>query len=292
MTLALLPLWFCWDVSAGSVGGDGGVVLRHGQTQLLADGLVVHLHSGGGGLHVHGGDVGAVDQHVIGHLAGLIADVIVVDGQGGHAAAGADALLAGNHGDLGGQHHVGDELGVRGGGVVGGDIDHVRGGAGRLGDGGHVVGIGEGEALTGIAHLGQIALHLLDLIDGVGLAGAIEHTHGLGVGEQLLDHSGLLVQGSQVAGAGDVPARAARPLVDVQGGGIVGDGGANNGNRVRSGGCSLQGCGGICQDQIHIAGHKAVEIHQHIAVVINLIQDLLEFLGGDDFGYFGIFFVR
>ena len=64
------------------------------------------------------------------------------------------------------------------------------------------------------------------LIDGVGLGGAVQQADRLGIGEQLLDHSGLLIQGSQVGGAGDVAADGAGPVADVQCGGIVGNGGA------------------------------------------------------------------
>ena len=91
------------------------------------------------------------------------AQIIVADGQGSHAAAGADALLAGDHGNTGGHQDVGDGLGVGGGGVVGGDVDHIAAqSAGRLGHGGDVVGVGEGELLVQvIALVGQVGLDRL-----------------------------------------------------------------------------------------------------------------------------------
>ena len=54
-------------------------------------------------------------------------------------------------------------------------------------------------------------------------------------------------------------AGGAGPVVDVQGGAVVGDGGAQNGNVGGGGGGSLQRGGGVGQDQIHIVGHEAVD---------------------------------
>lgn len=70
-----------------------------------------------------------------------------------------------------------------GGGVVGGDVDDVGAVTGALGDGGQVVHIGEGKVGAGVAHAGEGLGDHLHLIDGVGLAGAVEQAHVLGVGE-------------------------------------------------------------------------------------------------------------
>ena len=215
---------------------DGRVVLGNGDVQGLAVGGVVHLGDVGGGLHGHGGDVSLALEDLHGHLTGDGAQLIVVDGEGGDAAAGADALLTRNHGDTGGQDHVGDGLGVLSGLVVGGDVDDIGGVAGGLGHGGDVVAVGEGEGSAGVAHVGEALGHLIHLILAVGLGGAVQQAHGLGVGEELLQHGGLAVQGSEVGGAGDIAAGGAGPAVHLQGGGVVGDGGAQDGDVAGGGG--------------------------------------------------------
>ena len=74
--------------------------------------------------------IGAVHQDIIGHLTGFVADVIVADGQRGHAAALADALLTGDDGSAGVQGDVADQFGVVGSGVVGGNVQDIAGRAG------------------------------------------------------------------------------------------------------------------------------------------------------------------
>ena len=184
---------------------------------------------------------------------------MIVDGQGGHAAAGADALLTGDHGGLGGHDHVADGLGAGGGGVVGGDVDHVAGSAGGGGDGSDIVGVGKSKLLAGVALLFQHGLDRVDLVLGVRLGGAVEQAHGLGVGEQLIEHGGLLVQGGQVGGAGDVGAGGAGPVVDAQCRAIVGDGSAQDRDVRRAGLGGLEGSRGVGQDQVHAGGHEAID---------------------------------
>lgn len=46
----------------------------------------------------HGRDICPACQYLAGHLAGSVAKVIVVDAQGGNAAAATDALFPGNDG--------------------------------------------------------------------------------------------------------------------------------------------------------------------------------------------------
>ena len=65
----------------------------------------------------------------------------------------------------------------------------------------------------------------LDLEDGVGLGVAVEQADGFRFREQLFDHVRLAVQGSQVAGAGNVESGGAfRGQFNLHGGFIVGDG--------------------------------------------------------------------
>ena len=53
-------------------------------------------------------------------------------------------------------------------------------------------------------------------------------------------------------------ARSEVPVVDLQGGGVVGDGGAQDGDVRRGGVGRLKGSGGVGQDQIHVLRQKAV----------------------------------
>ena len=69
--------------------------------------------------------LGLALQDLDGHLAGGVAQIVVADGQGRHAAAGADALLTGEDGLLGGAADAVHDAGVGGDGVVGGDIQGV-----------------------------------------------------------------------------------------------------------------------------------------------------------------------
>ena len=89
-------------------------------------------------------DTSASPVRIWTHLTGDTAQLLIADGEGGHAAAGADARLAAYHGHPGGDDHIGDGFGVVGRRVVGGDIDHIGAVTGRLGHGGEVVHVGEG----------------------------------------------------------------------------------------------------------------------------------------------------
>ena len=194
---------------------DGHEVVGHFDIQRLADVGVEHLGEHGRVGDLHRGDVGAVDQDLKGHLGGLCADIVVVDGQRRHAAAGAEPGLAGDDGDAGGQGYVVDRLGAGGGGVVGGDVKHVALAHGAGGDGGDVVGVGELKVLHGLAEGLEQRGDGLDLEAGVGLGVAEEDAHGLGVGEEVVQHGGLPVERGQVGRAGDVERDAAAfPLVD------------------------------------------------------------------------------
>ena len=79
---------------------NGLVTLGNGHAQLIADGLVVLLGHVGV-LNGHGGDIGLTGQNLGSHLTGGVAQIIVADGQGRHAAARADALLTREDGLLG-----------------------------------------------------------------------------------------------------------------------------------------------------------------------------------------------
>ena len=80
---------------------DGLISIGRGEAQLFTDGRVVLRGELGGVFNGHLSRVLAVDQDLIGYLAGSIADVIVADGQRGYAAALADALLTGDDGSAG-----------------------------------------------------------------------------------------------------------------------------------------------------------------------------------------------
>ena len=96
------------------------------------------------------------------------------------------------------------------------------------------------------------------LVDGVRFGAAVEQADILGVREQLLNHSSLLVQRRKVRGAGNVVADRAGPATDIQRRGVVRDRGAQHRDVCGSLCSSLQRCGGIGQNQIHIIGNKAV----------------------------------
>ena len=160
---------------------------------------------------------------------------------------------------MGGNDDVGDGLSVVGGGVVGGNVEHVGVIAGGLDHRGQVVHVGKGVLGAGVVHPLQVALNGLHLEHGVGLGGAVDQTHVFGVGEELLEHRRLLVQGGQVGGAGDVPAQhLVLGGVQVQGHTVVGDGGAQDGNGVGGRGGGGEGGGGVGQNQVHSLGDKAV----------------------------------
>jgi len=255
-----------WEVGA-ALRGDGGVVL-------------------GGGVGVfdgHGGDIRLAGEDLGSHLASGHAQIIVADGQGRHAAAGADTLLAADSGNTGGHQDVGDGLGVGGGDVIGGEIDHIRVVSGGLSHGRHVIGVGEGKFPGLNALVGQAGRHFLDLVAGVGLGGAEQQGDLLGLGEPLGDHIGLLAQVSQIGGAGDVAAYGAVEIVKIQGHAVSGDGGAQNGNVGSRGSGGGRGGGGVGHDQVHALGNKAVDDR---AAVVGLAGGVLVFklhLAGEGF---------
>ena len=116
---------------------DGGEAFGSGDAESLAVGRVVHLGDVRRKLDGHGGDIGALGEDLEGHLAGYLAELEVVYGESGDAAAGAEVALTGDNGDPGGENDIGYALGVGGGGVVGGDVDDVGTVAGGLSYGGH-----------------------------------------------------------------------------------------------------------------------------------------------------------
>ena len=68
----------------------------------------------------------------------------------------------------------------------------------------------------------------------------------------------MLVQRSQVGGAGDVAAHSAGPIGDLQSGGVVGNGGAQDGNGAGGGGGSLEGRRSVGHDQVNLVGNESV----------------------------------
>ena len=80
----------------------------------------------------------------------------------------------------------------------------------------------------------------------------------MGVGKDLAEKLGLIVQRSEVGRSGDVRSGHAGPVVDIQGGAVVGDGGAQNGNGVGGRGGGLQGRSSVGHDQIHLLGDKLI----------------------------------
>ena len=73
-----------------------------------------------------------------------------------------------------------------------------------------------------------------------------------------MQHFCLLLQGSQVAGARHVHAGGAAPIVDIQGGGVIGHAGAQNRDVARGSHGGLESGRGVGHDQVHAAGDKVV----------------------------------
>ena len=111
---------------------------------------------------------------------------------------------------------------------------------------------------AGIAQILQVALDRVHLILAVGLGGAVQQAHSLGVGEPGVQHLSLLVQGRQIGGAGDVVASGAGKAVNAQSHAVLGDGGAQNGNGAGAGGSGLESGGAVGHDQVHALGDKVV----------------------------------
>ena len=203
----------------------------------------------------HVGGLGLALQDLDGHLAGDLAEVLVVDGEGEQAAGHAHALLAGDEGKLvllADLTHLGGagRDGVVGGGVKGVHLAH-RG----LHNGLDLVGAGDGVLGVLQAQGVELVLGSLDLDVGVGLGGAIEQTDLLHVGQDLLHHLELLGHGREVRGAGDVGAGLV-VVLDQAGGGKVSDGGAHDGDVGRGAGGSLGGRRGDGKDQVHAVAHE------------------------------------
>ena len=108
-----------------------------------------------------------------------------------------------------------------------------------------------------------------------------------------LDHGRLLIQRRQVGGAGDIEARRPTPAVDVQRGGVVGHGRAQNRDVAGGRHGGLQRGRGVGHDQVHAVGHEGVDdgrtgvgiaggvLHVKADGVAQLLgQRVLEALGG------------
>lgn len=90
------------------------------------------------------------------------------------------------------------------------------------------------------------------------LGRAVEQAHLGGLGQPLGDHIRLLIQRSQIRGAGDIAAHGAIEIGQAQSNTVLGDGGAQNGDAVGGSLCGLQGGGSVCHDQVNACGNKAV----------------------------------
>ena len=195
--------------------GDGLIPLGYGDTQCLTGGGVVLLGELRRVLDRHFRHIALAGENLHRHLASGDAQIIVADGEGGHAAAGADALLAGEHGNLAVADVV-HNAGVVGDGVVRGDIEHIAVVSGSLGHGRHIIRVGEGILGAGETQRLQRGLHRVHLILAVGLGGAVQQAHGLGIGAPLGNHGSLLVQRGQVGRTGDIGTHGTVEIRDIQ----------------------------------------------------------------------------
>ena len=118
---------FCWFAKGFRLlfHFDSHVVRGNLDTQLFT--AICHVLIGGLGceLNFGGSGVSAVDQDFVCHVAGDDTQVIVVDGQGCHAAAGADAGFASDDGHLSGFCYVVDGFSAGSCGVIGGDTSRI-----------------------------------------------------------------------------------------------------------------------------------------------------------------------
>ena len=131
-----------------------------------------------------------------------------------------------------------------GGGVAGVDLA-----CHRLDDALDLVGARDGVTVVREAGLVAGSFGHLDLQLRVRLGGAVKHAHVLGVGQDLLEHVDLVVNRVHVGGAGEVSAGLV-VVGDEAGGGVVGDGGAHDGDVARRGGYGLGGRRGDDVDQV------------------------------------------
>ena len=106
---------------------NGLIVIRNGDVKSLAQASVVFLHYLGSKPDFHGGNIRAVYQNLISHLARLISDIIVADGQGGNSAALAEAFLACNNRNACGLAYIVDGLCAGGCRIVCGNVHDIAG---------------------------------------------------------------------------------------------------------------------------------------------------------------------
>ncbi len=124
--------------------------------------------------------------------------------------------------------------------------------------GSNVVGVSECVLFRFVAQLLQIALNDTDLIGGVCLSGAVQQSNLLGIREQFLDHGCLTIQGSQVAGAGNIQLSVALPIADIKRSAVVGNGSAENRDISSSADRRLQGRRSIGHNQVNTGRNEAV----------------------------------
>ena len=211
------------------------------------------------------------------HFAGLVAEVIVADGQRRDTAAAADAFLARDDRNLRRNDDVGNRLCVGGGGVIRRDINHVAFGR-LLRHGRNVVGIRESVFLAGDALRFQLRLHNANLIGAVRFRRAVEQRNRLRFREQLHNHVRLTVQRGEVARAGNVDFRVALPVADFQRRAVVGNRRAKNRNIRRRADRRLKRGRRVRHNQVNIRRHKAIGNHgagSRIARSVLLIKNNL-----------------
>ena len=150
-------------------------------------------------------------------------------------------------------------LGVGGRRVVGGDVDHIRRVARRLRHRRHVVRVRECEPLHRVAVLLQIASICVHWYTEFGSAEQYKRPTVCASGNSSLSMGGLLVERRQVRRAGDVAAHGARPVFDLQRGGVVRHGGAQHGHVGRGRSRRLQRRRRVREDQVHPLRQKAVD---------------------------------
>ena len=183
------------------------------------------------------------------HLAGLVAQLLVVDAVGGQAAVVDHALLPADDGELVLVRDHRDRGHARRDGVVGGGVAGVDLSYHGLHDLLDLVGARDRVAgCREVALLGGLLGHLhLDV--RVALCGAVQDADGLGVGEQLHQQAELVVDWRQVRGAGDVVAGLV-VAVHQAGRGEVGDRRPHDGDVGRGARDGLRGGGRDGKDQV------------------------------------------
>ena len=218
------------------------------------------------------------------HLAGLAADVVVVQAQRGNGAA-LDAIgVGGDHRDLRLLRHLDDAFEGRHDVVVGRRVDHVD-----LAD----------QALRGTGHVDAARRRGFDqhqaggrggllqrLDDGhrIGFAGAVDHADALGVRRHLLDQLEVLVQRRHVRHAGDVGARRV-PALHQLGRDRVGDGAEDHRDVL---GCGDHGLGrrrGDGDDGVGLAADVlARDLRGGAGVALGALEFVFQVLAGFEAG--------